>query len=71
MRGPRTKLHRPATALARLQDLIGQAAGVAMNDRNEHRAAQLASILREAFEVALAARCGGPLPSPRNHKEAV
>lgn len=69
MRGPKQQLHRPGTALARLQSLIGQAKG-AMSDRNENRAAQMESILAEAFAICVAARCGGPLPESRDHKKA-
>jgi len=68
MREPRTTLHRPVAALKRLQDLVGKAKS-AMGDRNENRAAQMESILAEMFDIILAARCGGPLPQPRDHSK--
>lgn len=71
MRNPPTKLHQPAKALMRLQDLIGMAKGVAGNDRDENRQAKLQNILSEAFDLAVAARCGGPLPPQRDHSKAV
>ena len=71
MREPRGKLHRPLTALARLQGLIGRASAIASNDRSPNRQAQLQSLLNEAFDVALAARCGGPLPPEIDHDRVV
>ena len=71
MRDPAAKLHRPVAALRRLQTLTGMARNVGLNDRNEHRAAQLESVLREAFDVCVAALNGGPLPPERDHRRAV
>ena len=71
MRDPAAVLHRPVEALKRLQDLVGKALAVGNNDRDENRAAKLNSILKEAFDVALAARSGGPLPEKRNHERAI
>ena len=58
---------KPLTALTRLQDLIGRARSLAQNDQNPNRLAQLCSVLDEAFDVALASRCGEPLPKPVDH----
>jgi hypothetical protein len=71
MKSPAARLHRPVKALRRLQDLTGDARNVAANDRNENRAAQLDSILREAFDICVAALSGGPLPEPIDHSKAV
>lgn len=57
-------------ALGRIQDLAGMLQG-ASSDRNPNRAAQLDSISREIFDVALAARCDEPLPTPRDHRKAI
>jgi len=71
VKDPACRLHRPRTALLRLQHLAGKARAVAGNDRDENRAAKLRSILTEAFDVALAARTGGPLPPARDHDREV
>ena len=70
MREPKTVLHRPAKALSRLQNLVGHAKSAAGNDRDPNRAAKVASILQEAFDVCLAARTGGPLPPEVDHDRA-
>jgi hypothetical protein len=59
-----------ATALGRLQTLIGKASNIAANDRNPNRQAQLQSVLREAFAICVASRSGEPLPEPVNHDRA-
>lgn len=69
-RNPKAKLHRPVEALRRIQYLAGALKGAA-GDRNENRAAQIAAIQEELFGVAVAALNGGPLPKPRNYKEAI
>ena len=69
MRNPRARLHRPVAALRRLQDLAGSVRSAA-SDRNENRAAQLDAISREMFDICLAALDGGPLPAPRDYREA-
>lgn len=69
MRAPRAQLHRPVAALRRLQDLAG-AIKAAAGDRNENRAAQLAAIQEEMFDIAVAALGGGPLPAARDWRKA-
>lgn len=69
-RDPASQLHRPVAALRRIQDLAGQLRAAA-GDRNPHRAAQIDSISRELFDVAVAALCGGPLPEPRDHERSI
>jgi hypothetical protein len=70
MRNIRSRLHRPVAALRRVQELAGLL-GAAAGDRNENRAAQIESIRRELFDLAVAALNGGPLPPQVDHRKAV
>lgn len=70
MKNPAARLHRPVEALRRLQQLAG-ALRAAASDRNPNSAAQIAEISTQMFDTAFAALNGGPLPGPRDWKEAV
>lgn len=71
MREPKGLLHKPLTALGRIQILVERAAAVARNDRNPNQQAIVQSILREARELAYAARNGGPLPLEIDHDRKI
>lgn len=70
MREPAAQLHKPTTALRRLQSLAGEAKHISWNDRGPNRQAQLTDCLEEAFDVAFAALNGGPLPPERDRSKA-
>ena len=70
MKNPAAQLHRPVEALRRIQGLAGKLKGAA-SDRNDNRAAQLASITKEIFDIAVAALNGGPLPDAVDHERQV
>lgn len=70
MREPPARLHRPVEALRRLQNLAGMLKAAA-SDRNDNRAAQIASITTEMHELCVAALNGGPLPEPVDHRKSV
>lgn len=66
---PGSKAHM-RKALSRLQGLVGTARSTAADDRDPNRQAHLQSILKEAWEVALAGNNALPLPEPRDHSRA-